>query len=181
MSTKTLMSVEEFQQLPDDGNRYEYNRGVVTTMPPPRHGYDKIARAISFDLSKFLEGKNLGDVYVEKSYELEGPQLVRRPDVSFLPADRVKNTPADGYVQGSPGLAIEIISPSNDPDYVDQKLQEYFAYGAHAVWVLHPKSRRVYQYRSPRDVRILNEGDTLSEPDLFPGWEIAVSRIFEQR
>ena len=181
MSTKTLMSVEEFQQLPDDGNRYEYNRGVLTTMPSPKHGHDRIARAISFDLSKFLEGKNLGCVYVEKSYELDGPQLTQRPDVSFLRADRVRNTPADGYVQGSPDLAIEIISPSNHPDYVGEKLEEYFAYGAHSVWVLYPKSRRVYQYRSPRDVQILGEGETLSEPDLFRSWEMAVSRIFEQR
>ena len=181
MSTKTLMSVEEFQQLPDDGNRYEYNRGVLTTMPPPKHGHDELAQNINSDLTPFLHKNRLGRVYTEKSYELDGPQLTQRPDVSFLRADRVKNTPADSYVQGSPDLAVEIISPSNHPDYVDEKLKEYFAYGAHAVWVLYPKSRRVYQYRSPRDVQILGEGETLSEPDLFRSWEMAVSRIFEQR
>ncbi len=39
------ISLDEFMALPDDGNRHEFVRGEVRTMPPPKgtHGLVEIA------------------------------------------------------------------------------------------------------------------------------------------
>ena len=40
MTPRTLLSVEEFAALPDDGMKHELNEGELIVMPPPkpRHG-----------------------------------------------------------------------------------------------------------------------------------------------
>ena len=35
MATKTLLTVEQFEQLPDDGMRHELDEGELISMPPP--------------------------------------------------------------------------------------------------------------------------------------------------
>jgi Uma2 family endonuclease len=34
MGAKTLLSLEEFMVLPDDGNKHELSRGELVVMPP---------------------------------------------------------------------------------------------------------------------------------------------------
>ena len=78
-----------------------------------------------------------------------------------------------------PDLAIEIVSPSNTAYEVTEKLEEYFRVGIRSVWVVYPPQSMVYVYSSPKQVRVLSEGDELDGGDMLPGFSIPLQRIFE--
>jgi len=58
-------------------------------------------------------------------------------------------------------------------------MREYFAAGTRLVWVIHPRTRTVHVYRSPRGVRVLAEEDALRGDDVLPGFSTPVRRCFE--
>ena len=60
------------------------------------------------------------------------------------------------------------------------KLREYFAADVKLVWVVDPRARRVYAYRSLVDLRELTETDTLSGDDILPGFTAPVIALFDE-
>jgi Uma2 family endonuclease len=77
MGTKTILSLEEFERLPDNGMRHELNKGELVEVPPPESGHSKIARNLAKILSLGV-GEEIGYVYVEAGYRLsEAPLTVR--------------------------------------------------------------------------------------------------------
>ena len=78
---------------------------------------------------------------------------IRSPDVSFTRKERMPNgQPSKGFEDFAPDLAVEIISPSEQPDEMVRKVAEYFGVGAEQVWHLFPDARRVMVYYSPIDL-----------------------------
>jgi Uma2 family endonuclease len=59
-----------------------------------------------------------------------------------------------------------------------EKLSEYFSAGVDAVWVLDPKRKEVFSYRSLTEVQRFGEGQTLTEEEILPGFALAISDLF---
>jgi Uma2 family endonuclease len=180
MATKTLLTIEQFDQLPvKEGILYELDEGevVIMTEPMPRHNAvrDSIARL----MGNSVEERKLGKVFVETGYQLS-PETVRIPDVSFVPADRMRDIDLDRRIQGAPALAIEIVSPSDLAEQLTQKTKQYLAAGAKAVWVFYPKTREVQVFRADGGSFFRREHETLEEPDLLPGFSLELKFVFEK-
>jgi Uma2 family endonuclease len=77
-----------------------------------------------------------------------------------------------------PDLAVEVISKSNTLMEVVDKLDDYFHAGVRLVWVVMPVQRKIYVYRSPTDIRILQPGDDLDGGDVIPGFRVPVQDLF---
>lgn len=109
------------------------------------------------------------------------PRLARRPDVAFVPFDRWPHprVPQTESWAVTPALAVEIVSRSNTVDEIQGKIHEYFAYGAIAVWVIHPRQKEVHVYQNPKAIRVLDEYDTLDGGELLPGFQLPVAKLFE--
>ena len=181
MATKTLLTIEQFDQLPiREGILYELNEGEVVTMtePMPRHNWvrDNIARL----MGNFVEERKLGRVFLETGYQLT-PETVRIPDVSFVPADRMREIDLDRRIQGAPALAIEVVSPTDLAEELTQKVKQYLAAGAKAVWVFYPKTREVQVFRADGGSFVRREHETLEDPDLLPGFSLDLKSVFDQR
>ena len=80
--------------------------------------------------------------------------------------------------QGAPDLAIEIASPSDKPDDLARKAQQYLAAGARAVWVLYPEARLAYLYRRGERIEVRDDSQSLDNPELLPGFGVPLSAIF---
>ncbi len=72
------------------------------------------------------------------------PDIVRGPDLAFV-ARRIQDLP-DGFTEGAPDLAVEVISPAGRAGEVQEKVREYLKYGTQVVWVVDPRSRTVTAY-----------------------------------
>ena len=178
MATKTLLTIDQFDQLPiREGVLYELNEGELVTMtePMPRHNWvrDNIAAA----LRDFAHPRHLGRVFVETGYQLS-PETVRIPDVSFVPAGQVRELDLDKRIQGAPLLAIEVVSPTDLAEELTQKVKQYLAAGCKAVWVFYPKAREVQVFRAGGESFVRREPETLDEPDLLPGFSLDLKAVF---
>jgi Uma2 family endonuclease len=101
------------------------------------------------------------------------------PDVSFLRIERVQKTADSDYFIGAPELAIEVVSPSESAADLNRKVELLLQAGSLAVWVLYPKQREVRVFLPSGVSHRKGIGDMLSLPELLPGWEFPVARLFE--
>lgn len=173
-----LMTAEEFAQR-DPDTREELVRGRVVPLVAPKPLHGVIAAKITARLVSFVEAHDLGYVLAESGYILErGPDTVRSPDVAFLSFTRLPGrTLPEHWPELAPDLVVEVISPSERPRYVREKVGHWFGAGARRVWLLYPRSRSVYVLRSPADVQILGPDDTLSGDDVLPGFSCPVAAL----
>ena len=171
------MTVEEFENLPDSPNRHELIKGELLTMNPPKSLHGRVVINLAIILGQHIKANRLGVVYAESGYHLErDPDTVLGPDMSFLSGEHIDEAD-DGYYQGPPDLAIEVLSPSNRKSYVERKLAIYLERGTKSVWLVNPRRRTVEVVSSPNDRRILHEEDELVD-DTVPGFRVKVSEIF---
>ena len=177
-----LMTAEEFALLPEpaDGSRQDLVRGEVVTMPPPNWEHGEIAANIGFVIKLYLRKHPIGRVSVEGGAITErDPDMVRGPDVGFMSKERMPlGRRMDHYAEGAPDLVVEVLSPSNTPAKIGEKLAEYFAGGARLAWVVDPEERSVKVYRSAKKGRVLKATATLDGGDVLPGFSCLVSEFF---
>ena len=148
-------------------------------MPPPGSKHGVLVARISRALAAHVERHALGLILVESGYKLASdPDTVRGPDVSFIATHRLLREPSDGYWEGAPDLAVEIVSPGQRTRDVDRKVREYLASGARAVWVVHPRRRMLTRHPAEGPAQRLTEYQTLIEPDVLPGFRYEVANLF---
>ncbi len=179
MATKTLLTIEQFDQLPViEGVLYELNEGEVVTMTEPMPRHNRVRDRIARRMGSFVEERKLGEVFLETGYQLN-PETVRIPDISFIPADRMREIDLDRRIQGAPALAIEVVSPTDLAEGLTQKVKQYLAAGAKAVWVFYPKTRDVQVFRADGGSFVRREHETLEDRDLLPGFSLDLKAVFE--
>jgi Uma2 family endonuclease len=178
MSTKTVMSIQEFERLPDDSMRHELNHRELITMPPPRFRHSAAVAALFLELGSACRNSRRFKVYAEAGCLLSA-DTVRQPDLAVVKSEGLDRIDPGGYLAGAPEIAIEVAPPSNSQDEFEEKMSQYFAHGALQVWVIYPMARHVHIFEAgTSSPRILAESDTVTL-DLLPGWSMPVSAIFE--
>ena len=179
MATATVLTLREFEELADDGKRHELNQGELVSVTHPKFRHSWVAQNIHDALSAYVKEKKTGRVFFEVAYLLaQDPPTLRIPDVSYLSQERIQQASSDGYVPGGPELAVEVVSPSDSADDLQEKIEQYLASGSQVVWVVYPKTRTVNVFRQAAASAPLGEDDLLEEPHLFPGWSIPVTELF---
>jgi Uma2 family endonuclease len=113
-------------------------------------------------------------------YTRRNPDTVRGADALFISKERAANIKSKGYLDVAPDLVVEVLSPDDRWNEVNQKLREYFEIGVRLVWVADPTERVVYAYRSLTDVRQFAEKDQLPGDDVLAGFSVAVGNLFEE-
>lgn len=183
MTTQTrLMTAEELERMPQGDAHVELVQGEIIKMTPAGHEHGEIAGAIFLRIGEFVRQSRLGKAYAaETGFILSrDPDTVRAPDAAFVTAERAaRQTRREGFFDGPPDLAVEVISPADTVEEVDAKIHEYLQAGTRLVWVVHPRTRTVTAYRSLDNVRVLTANDALDGADVLPGLTIAVKEIFE--
>jgi Uma2 family endonuclease len=176
MTPKTVLSVEEFAALPDDGMKHELNEGELIVMPPPKPRHGDCQVRLCSALHEFVMAHSLGSVFTESGYRLT-PHTIRGPDVSFVRKARIQNP--DEYFEGGPDLAVEIVSPGDDASDLREKIQQYLSAGTSVVWVVYPRSRQIEIHTPDKTIRTLGIDDTLEARNLLPGFQLSVRALLE--
>ena len=184
MSTTStaLMTAEELMNLPDDDLRHELIDGELITMPLPKAPHARAATRLGTPLVQFVEDHDLGEVYIgDVGYQLTwNPDTALGPDVSFMSKQRLKEMgEVEGYWQGPPDLAVEVLSPGDRRGKVNKKISLWLGSGTKQVWIVDPKHRTVTIHRSESDTTTFSGSDYLESQDLFPDFRLSLARIFE--
>ncbi len=179
-STRTApLTLEEFAQLSRDGARHEVNAGELIIMPPSKFLHSRVVRKIFKAIETALEAMKFGEVLAEAGYVLScDPLTIRQPDISVISSERIRTTRDDGYVEGAPELAVEVVSPSDSVQDLEVKVDQYLVSGAKQVWIVSPNTKRVYVFSPSSQPRIYDETQTLDGGDLLPGFSVKIADFF---
>ena len=181
-TTTQLMTAEDLFDLPDDGFRYELIKGDLKKRPLGGQLHGKYTSHLSISLGGHVKTSGLGKTYIaDTGFVLAtAPDHVRAPDAAFISNERLAEIgESDWFARGAPDIAIEVISPSDRYTEVEEKVADWLNAGCRAVIVVNPRRRTVKVHRSPTDVIILTESDTLEIDDVVPGWQMPVKDIFD--
>lgn len=146
MSTKTaLVTYDDYQHLPDDGNRYEIIDGELFMTPAPKMYHQDIIGNIYYHIRKFLEKTNLGKVYVSPADVVLSMTDVVEPDLFFISKERSEIITKKNVV-AAPDLVVEILSESTAAIDRNRKKDLYGKYGVKEYWIVDPEQAAIEQY-----------------------------------
>jgi Uma2 family endonuclease len=173
-----LYTAEELLALPRDNKRYELVEGKLIEMSPTGKPHGRLTVRIGGLLDAHAEKYDLGQAYgAETGFQVaENPDTVYGIDVAFVSKARAQK--GEGYFKGAPDLAVEVVSPGNSKEEIHKKIVNYFGTGCRLVWVFYSKSRAVYVYTSPNEIKVLNAEDVLDGGDVLPGFSVKLTDIF---
>jgi Uma2 family endonuclease len=174
-----LLTAEEFLHYPSGEGRQELVRGRVVEMAPAGGGHGDTQTEFVLAMKPVARAQHLGFVISETGFILSrAPDVVRAPDVAFIAHDRLPGGLPEGFIEGPPDIAVEIVSPGDTHTEVMEKIGEYLAAGARLVWVASRRSRTVTVHRSDGTAQTLRADDVLSGEDVMPGFEVRVADLF---
>jgi Uma2 family endonuclease len=82
-------------------------------------------------------------------------------------------------LEGAPVLAVEILSPSDKEQEINEKIYEYLAAGVALVWIVDPHFRTVRVHHLRAEPELFNGRQELSGDPHLPEFRVAVASIFE--
>lgn len=104
----------------------------------------------------------------------------RSPDASWTRRDRIDAlTPAqrERFAPLCPDFVVELMSPSDDLEQTQAKMEEYIENGARLGWLIDRTNRTVHVYRPNREPEILQDPTEVSADPELPGFTLAMGRI----
>lgn len=103
------------------------------------------------------------------------------PDAAWIRRERweaLELKQLDGFVPIAPYFAIEVRSPSDELQPLQEKMREYIDCGVRLGWLIEPQTRRVEIYRANGTVEILDEPEQISGENVLPEFLFSTARIF---
>jgi Uma2 family endonuclease len=183
MSVKTLLTAEDFLQMPEvPGKRFELVRGELVEMPGATALHGDVADLFREAIKSFVRRRKLGRVYGDGVGYIvaRDRDVVRVPDASFVAQHRIPETGVpDTFWPFAPDLAVEVVSTGDRVEKVLEKVREYLAAGSRLVWVAWPRTRRVTAHGADGSTVELGPGDELDGGDVLPGFRVRVGDLFE--
>lgn len=180
---KKVWTDESFMALPDDGHHYEIVSGELIDMgnSGALHGY--VCSLLLSALMSYVLPKKLGVILDSSTAFKMKSGNKRSPDISFFAKERLRGMIElpSGFLEGAPDLAVEVLSPGNTIEEIDEKIVEYFENDARLVWVISPSQNYVLVYRSAQEPdRLLKSADSLVGEDVVPGFTLPVADLFQK-
>jgi Uma2 family endonuclease len=180
MATHTLMTAEQFDQLPvEEGRKYELLDGELIEVASATAKHNIILSTLTIDVGGYLKERKLGICFCDTEFAMGVNQRLR-PDLVIMLNATWKKVDEDRLpLVIMPEIAVEIVSPSEAAVELDRKMIAYLEAGVQEVWVIYPSSRHVIM-KSATAIRDLGGNARLESP-LLPGWSMQVSDLFPEK
>lgn len=135
-----LYTVDDLENFPDDGNRYELLDGMLLVTPQAAAVHQIVASRIQAELANALQKPGLAHV-VGPGAVVRRPRTQLQPDILVYPARFSPTT--DWRKITEHWLAVEVLSRSSRVYDREFKRDAYFALGLQQVWLVDWRDRSV--------------------------------------
>ncbi len=149
----------------------------------PMGWYESIlAGIILTELRIYLRKHDLGQALGADGSLTILPDKVKIPDACFIswkrfPTTRLPRRPIPAIV---PDFVVEVLSESNTPEEMNDKLEKYFQAGVRLIWYIDPETRSAKAYTSPTAVTEIDQSGFLEGGDVLPGFRLSLPKLFEE-
>jgi Uma2 family endonuclease len=159
----------------------ELSDGRLVILPMPSLTHQRILRQFVYRAQNWIAEGDRGEIIFAPHPIRLWPGKYREPDAMVWlseHADRVGERES-----GPPDLALEIMSPTNEPHDLETKFKEYAQAAIPEYWIIQPATRRLSVYslegRAYRLLAHFAPGEK-ARSVILPGFEVAVSDLFIQ-
>ena len=176
MSTRTLMTVEEFaQMIPAESEGFELLEGELIPLSSGNPIHSEICSLMIQLLRNYFDQVRIGRALIEMDCRITD-STVFRPDISIFVGDRLNQIDRRKVpLPFAPDIAVEVLSPSEGFMDVNRKVSAYLQAGSCEVWLLDYGSVEIL-IKTNSGVRLLRGQDVLESP-LLPGFTVIVSKL----
>ena len=182
-----LMTTEELLAMPRNGVERWLIHGQLREKPMTVRNrfHSRIMVRLSHVLESWREcqPEPRGEVLCGEA----GCRLSRNPDttvgidVVYIAANlAMQESDETTLIDGVPTLIIEILSPSDTIEAIEEKIDIYQKAGVPLIWIIDPHDRTVTIYRLNAQPELVNIHQELSGEPFLPGFRIQVAQIFAQ-
>lgn len=183
MGTKAKMTAQDLWELGEGDVRRELVNGEVVEMTPVGGTHGQVTLRLARRIADHVERRGGGEVVVgDVGFILQlpnDPERVRAPDVGFV---RLEKLPGgrlpQGFILGAPDLAVEVLSPTDNPVDIQQKVRDFLESGTRLIWLIAPQAKTATVYRPDGSARLLREHESLDGEDVLLGLSIRLADIF---
>ena len=170
-----LYTVDDLDEFPRDGNRYELLDGVLLVTPAPSMSHQLVASRLQFRLSSAVMVPGQANV-VGRGAVVLPPRTQLEPDILVFPAGI--RLGAHWREIHEHWLAVEVLSPSSRMYDREFKRDAYLALGVREVWLVDLPDRSVEVCRGAGDGETVRDVLRWRVPDAGTLVSIELEEIF---
>ncbi len=159
----------------------EVVNGEIRIRPPNKSPHPELILELQIAFLGQLDLKTT--LFISSTFGLvirRKPLTSRSPDIAVF--DRATIVQRDGYYHSAPQLIVEVLSPSETPQELAEKLRDYESIGVPEVWLFNPdpKAVEVLELQNGRLCRtaLLTQGMLI--PKHFPTVQIDIAQIWPE-
>ena len=188
-SAGKLFTIDDLLAMPDDGVERWLIRGELREKDAEMTKRNRHHAALTARLSQLIgnwidtQPEPRGEVYDGEAglYLRRNPDTAVGVDVVYMPpGSAAAQTDLTTMLEGKPTLAIEVLSPSNTEEEVNEKVDDYLAVGVPLVWIVDPHLQTVTVLRPNLPPEMFNTTHTLSADPHMPGFTVPVIKLFRR-
>lgn len=189
------MTTEQFLALPDDGVERWLIRGQLWEKPATlgqlrgkkmtvrNRWHSRVMVRVVYLLEGWLQNQPqprgsvlCGEAGVRLRHD---PDSTVGVDVVYVSAEVAARHPDDTtLIDGVPVLAVEILSPNDTQEEINDKIDEYLTVGVPLVWIIDPRRHTVTIHRPDQEPELVNVRQELSGEPHLPGFRVPVADLF---
>ena len=167
MDATTLVSVEEYLRTSFPDADREYIDGRIVERNVGEVDHSDVQSAIAHYLRRHYQRVWAG---VAVRVQVKKTRL-RIPDVTVMTGSK----PSEPIIRRPPAVAVEVLSPDDRAGDLEEKLNDYLAFGIPYVRIINPETRRAYIH-TPEGSHEAKDGRLRAET---VGLEVPLSEIFD--
>ncbi|MFO1092859.1 MAG: Uma2 family endonuclease [Planctomycetaceae bacterium] len=185
-ATDKLMTAEEFLALPDDPNvERMLISGRVYEVPMTRRSWfhSTVESNVVDILKQWCRTRKSGGFRIASgeagSFLRRKPDTIVGTDVAVFQQNAIpKLEDKTTLFTCAPLQAVEILSPSDMLEHIQEKVSDYLTAGVPLVWIVDPHFRTVVVHRPDATPEMFSgDEDLIGDPHL-PGLKVTVKDVF---
>ena len=177
-----LLTIEDLDACPDDGNRYELIEGELFVSRAPGIPHQRVLHNLQLEFGLYLRGNPIG-ILVPGTGAVFSDYDAVIPDLVFVRNERWADVVSGPRITCAPDIVVEILSPGSENLRRDLsvKRQLYAKYRVQEYWIVDPENRlveiyRLLEHRLEKIATLTDEEKITSS--ILPGFQLEVRAVF---
>jgi Uma2 family endonuclease len=141
---------EEFCSMVEDGQKADLIEAVIHIASPDNMAAGNLFLWLARLMGDYVELKDLGSIFGSRIAFRLSPSNSPEPDLAFVVKDRL-HLIRETYFEGSPDLAIEIVSPESIRQDYGLKCKLYQNYKVAECWIIDEEKKTATCFRLERN------------------------------
>ena len=176
---------DELLQLSGDNpdTKFETTKeGKLIAMSPTGSNSGRLNGDLFFQIELWNRRTKLGVTFDSSTGFILFNGAVKSPDVSWIELSRWQAIPKaqqDRFAPIDPDFVIELRSPTDKLEALQEKMEEYMFCGVKLGWLINPQNKQVEIYRNGQDKEVLDNPQSLSGENICSGLTVDLSQILD--